>query len=334
MSGVLALTMGDPAGIGGEIALAAWQALRREGPVFVAIDDPARLTTLAAALAQGVPVRAVSSVAEAAAVFPRALPVLAEPLPTPACPGRPDPAHGPAILASIRRAVALARAGEVAAVVTNPIAKTTLFDAGLPHAGHTSWLAELAGGGDPVMMLASPKLRVVPVTVHIPLAAVPRVLTVERIVTAGRITAAALAADFGLARPRLAVAGLNPHAGEGGTIGDEEERIIRPAIASLRAMGLDVSGPHAADSLFHDRARQGYDAALSMYHDQALIPVKTLDFAGTVNVTLGLPIVRTSPDHGTAYDIAGQGKADPSSLIAALRLAAEIAARRRLARAA
>lgn len=331
---VLALTMGDPAGIGGEITLAAWQALRREGPVFVAIDDPDRLVSLAALLGRDVPVRAVASIGEAAALFPRALPVLSEPLPTPVRPGRPDPAHGPAILASIRRAVALARAGEVAAVVTNPIAKTTLFDAGLAHAGHTSWLAELAGGGEPVMMLASPKLRVVPVTVHIPLAEVPRALTVERIVTAGRIAAAALAADFGLARPRLAVAGLNPHAGEGGTIGDEEERIVRPAIASLRAMGLDVIGPHAADSLFHDRARDGYDAALCMYHDQALIPVKTLDFAGTVNVTLGLPIVRTSPDHGTAYDIAGQGKADPSSLIAALRLAAEIAARRRLARAA
>ncbi|MCS6853954.1 MAG: 4-hydroxythreonine-4-phosphate dehydrogenase PdxA [Elioraea sp.] len=331
---VLALTMGDPAGIGGELALDAWQALRREGPAFVAIDDPDRLAALAAALRPEVPIRAVASVAEAAALFPRALPVLPEPLAAPARPGRPDPAHGSAILAAIRRAVALALSGEVAAVVTNPIAKTTLFEAGLPHAGHTSWLAELAGGGEPVMMLASPTLRVVPVTVHIPLAEVPRALTAERIVSTARITAAALAADFGVARPRLAVAGLNPHAGESGTIGEEEEQVIRPAIASLRAMGLAVSGPHAADSLFHERARQAYDAALCMYHDQALIPVKTLDFSRTVNVTLGLPIVRTSPDHGTAYDIAGRGEADPASLIAALRLAAEIAARRRLARAA
>ncbi len=331
---VLALTMGDPAGIGGEIALAAWQALRAQGPAFVAIDDPVRLAALAGTLGRNVPVRAVASVAEAAALFQRALPVLPTPLPTPVRPGHPDPAHGPAILAAIRRAVALARAGDVAGIVTNPIAKTTLFAAGLPHAGHTSWLAELAGGGEPVMMLASPRLRVVPVTVHIPLARVAHALTMDRIITVGRVVASALATDFGFARPRLAVAGLNPHAGEAGTIGDEEERIIRPAIASLRGMGLEVSGPHAADSLFHDRARQGFDVAICMYHDQALIPVKTLDFAGTVNVTLGLPIVRTSPDHGTAYDIAGQGKADPSSLIAALRLAAEIAARRRLARAA
>ncbi len=331
---VLALTMGDPAGIGGEIALAAWQALRCQGPAFVVIDDPARLAALARALGREVPLQSVGSITEAAALFAHALPVLPHPLPTPVRPGHPDPAHGPAILGAIRRAVALALAGEVAGIVTNPIAKTTLFDAGLPHAGHTAWLADLAGGGEPVMMLASPRLRVVPVTVHVPLAAVPRALTTERIITVGRVVAAALAADFGLARPRLAVAGLNPHAGEGGTIGDEEERVIRPAIATLRGMGLEVSGPHAADSLFHDRARQGFDAALCMYHDQALIPVKTLDFSGTVNVTLGLPIVRTSPDHGTAYDIAGQGKANPSSLIAALRLAAEIAARRRLARAA
>jgi len=334
MSDVLALTMGDPAGIGGEIALAAWQALRREGPAFLAIDDPDRLGALAAFLGRDVALRPVASAAEAVSVFSRALPVLPQPLPGPVQPGRPDPAHGPAILASVRRAVALARSGEVAGLVTNPIAKTTLFDAGIAHAGHTTWLAELAGGGEPVMMLASPNLRVVPVTVHIPLAEVPRALTVERIVSAGRVVAAALASDFGLARPRLAVAGLNPHAGEGGMIGREEERVIRPAIEMLRAIGIAASGPYAADSLFHARAREGYEAVLAMYHDQALIPVKTIDFANTVNVTLGLPLVRTSPDHGTAYDIAGQGRADPSSLIAALRLAAAMAARRRLARAA
>lgn len=320
--------MGDPAGIGGEIALAAWQALAAGGPAFVAIDDPDRLAGLARALGRAVPVRPVASLAEGAAVFPRALPVLPEPLPAPAVPGRPDPAHGPAIIRSVERAVALARRGEAAGVVTNPLAKTTLFAAGLGHAGHTTWLAELAGGV-PVMMLVSPCLRVVPVTVHIPLAAVPAALTEAAIVTAGRTAAAALAAEFGIARPRLAVAGLNPHAGEEGTIGREEIAVIRPAIARLRAEGLAVSGPHPADSLFHEAARAGYDAALCMYHDQALIPIKTLDFRGAVNVTLGLPIVRTSPDHGTAYDIAGRGVADPASLIAALRLAAAMAARRR-----
>ncbi|TQF79761.1 4-hydroxythreonine-4-phosphate dehydrogenase PdxA, partial [Elioraea sp. Yellowstone] len=252
----------------------------------------------------------------------------------PAEPGRPDPAHGPAIIRSVERAVALARADEAAAVVTNPLAKTTLLAGGIGHAGHTSWLAELAGGGEPVMMLASPLLRVVPVTVHIPFAAVPSALTVERIVAAGRIAAAALRADFGLGRPRLAVTGLNPHAGEAGTIGREEIDVIRPAIEALRAEGLAASGPHPADSLFHARAREGYDAVLCMYHDQALIPIKTLDFAGAVNVTLGLPIVRTSPDHGTAYDIAGRGVADASSLIAAIELAAAMAARRERARAA
>lgn len=326
--------MGDPAGIGGEIALAAWSALRAVGPAFVAIDDPDRLAALAHRLGREVPVRAVGSLAEGAARFPRALPVLPERLAAPAEPGRPDPAHGPAIIRSVERAVALARAGEAAAVVTSPLAKTTLLAAGIGHAGHTTWLAELAGGGVPVMMLASPLLRVVPVTVHIPFAAVPAALTGARIVAAGRIVAAALRADFGIARPRLAVAGLNPHAGEEGTIGREEIETIRPAIEALRAEGLAVSGPHPADSLFHARARAGYDAALCMYHDQALIPVKTLDFAGAVNVTLGLPIVRTSPDHGTAYDIAGRGVADASSLIAALELAAAMAARRERARAA
>ena len=330
----LALTMGDPAGIGGEIALAAWTALRGGGPAFVAIDDPDRLAALARRLGREVPVRAVGSMAEGAASFPHALPVLPERLATPVEPGRPDPAHGPAIIRSVARAVASVRAGEAAGVVTCPLAKTTLLAGGIGHAGHTTWLAELAGGGVPVMMLASPLLRVVPVTVHIPLAEVPAALTRERIVAAARITAAALRSDFGIARPRLALTGLNPHAGEEGTIGREEIDTIRPAIEILRAEGLAVSGPHPADSLFHAKAREGYDAALCMYHDQALIPLKTLDFAGGVNVTLGLSIVRTSPDHGTAYDIAGKGVADPSSLIAAIGLAAAMAARRERARAA
>lgn len=326
--------MGEPAGIGGEIALAAWSRLRVSGPGFVAIDDPDRLAALARRLGRDVPVRAVASLAEGAATFLRALPVLPEPLAAPVEPGRPDPAHGPAIIRSVERAVALARAGEAGGVVTNPLAKTTLVAGGIGHAGHTTWLAELAGGGVPVMMLASPLLKVVPVTVHIPLAEVPAALTAARIVTTARIVAAALRADFGIARPRLAVTGLNPHAGESGTIGREEIATIRPAIEILRGEGLAVSGPHPADSLFHERARAGYDAALCMYHDQALIPIKTLDFAGGVNVTLGLPIVRTSPDHGTACDIAGKGIADPSSLIAAIELAAAMAARRERARAA
>jgi 4-hydroxythreonine-4-phosphate dehydrogenase len=323
----LALTMGDPAGVGPEITLAAWAALRTSHP-FAVIADPDHFSALAAQGGDAVPVREVATMAEAAAVFPRALPVLAEHLATPVTPGRPDAAHAPAIVRSVERAVALARSGAAAGVVTNPLAKTTLLDAGIGHTGHTMWLKDLAGGGVPVMMLAGPMLRVVPVTVHIPLAAVPATLTVEAIVAAGQVTAAALREDFGLAAPRLAVAGLNPHAGESGTVGREEIDIIAPAIAALREAGIDATGPHPGDSLFHAAARATYDAALCMYHDQALIPIKALDFAHAVNVTLGLPIVRTSPDHGTAYGIAGKGLADPTSLIAALTMAAELAARR------
>jgi 4-hydroxythreonine-4-phosphate dehydrogenase len=323
----LALTMGDPAGIGPEVTLAAWQALRGAHP-FAVIADVDALAALSCHLGGDVPVRAVDSLAEAAAVFAKALPVLPEALATPVQPGRPDRAHAPAIVRSVERAVALARSGAAAAVVTNPLAKTTLLDAGIGHTGHTMWLKDLAGGGVPVMMLAGPMLRVVPVTVHIPLAAVPAALTVETIVAAGRVTAAALREDFGLTAPRLAVAGLNPHAGESGTVGREEIDTIIPAIAALREAGIDATGPYPGDSLFHAAARATYDAALCMYHDQALIPIKTLDFAHAVNVTLGLSIVRTSPDHGTAYDIAGTGRADPTSLIAALTMATEIAARR------
>lgn len=329
----LALTMGDPAGVGPELTLAAWERLRGGHP-FVVIADPDALAGLARALGREVPLRTVETMAEAAAVFPRALPVLAERLAAPVVPGRPDPAHARTIIASVERAVALARSGAASAVVTNPLAKTTLLEAGIGHTGHTMWLKELAGGGTPVMMLAGPMLRVVPVTVHIPLAEVPRALTTEAIVTAGRVTAAALAEDFGLAAPRLAVAALNPHAGESGTVGREEIEVIAPAVAALRALGIDATGPHPGDSLFHADARARYDAALCMYHDQALIPIKALDFANAVNVTLGLPIVRTSPDHGTAYGIAGRGEADPTSLVAALAMAALIADRRGRRRAA
>jgi 4-hydroxythreonine-4-phosphate dehydrogenase len=321
----LALTMGEPAGIGAEIAAKAWAALRpAAGPAFFLVGD--------AGLVPGVPVVRVAAPEEAAAAFPRALPVLHRPLPRPPLPGRPDPALAQAVIGAIEEAVALALAGRAAAVVTNPIQKASLTAAGFPHPGHTEFLGELAGTGrPPVMMLACPGLRVVPVTVHCALAEAVRRLSTGMIVTQGRIVAEALRRDFGIARPRLAVAGLNPHAGEEGTMGREDIEVVAPAVAALRDQGIDARGPLPADTLFTPRARAGYDCALGMYHDQALIPVKTLDMDGGVNVTLGLSIVRTSPDHGTALDIAGRDRADPGSLIAALRMAAEIARTRRTA---
>jgi 4-hydroxythreonine-4-phosphate dehydrogenase len=322
MAAPLALTMGEPAGIGGEIALGAWRALRATGPAFVLLDDADRFV--------GQPVGRVSSVEEAAGVFPSALPVLHRPLPRRPVPGRPDPANAPAVIAAIDEAVALAKVGRVAGVVTNPIQKSALYAVGFAHPGHTEYLAELAGlpGIPPVMLLASPGLRVVPVTVHEPLARAIARLTLAMIVEAASATAAALRRDFGIEAPRLAVAGLNPHAGEDGTLGTEERDIVAPAVAALRAAGIDARGPFPPDTLFTAHARPGYDAAICLYHDQALIPIKTLDMAGGVNVTLGLSIVRTSPDHGTALDIAGTGRADPSSLVSAIRMAAEIARNR------
>ncbi|MBO0711858.1 MAG: 4-hydroxythreonine-4-phosphate dehydrogenase PdxA [Acetobacteraceae bacterium] len=317
----LALTMGDPAGIGGEITVGAWRALRESGVVFVALDDPARLA------AHGAPIEVVGTTAAAASVFARAVPVLPIPLANPPRPGAPDPANAPQVVASIARAVSLALSGEASAVVTNPINKQALYAAGFRHPGHTEFLAELTGaGGREVMMLASPLLRVVPVTVHRPLREAIALLSTERIVAVGRTLVAALRRDFGIARPRIAVAGLNPHAGEGGALGLEETTIVAPAIAALVALGIDATGPWPPDTMFTEARRARYDAALCMYHDQALIPLKTLDMDGGVNVTLGLPIVRTSPDHGTAYDIAGAGVASPASLIAALRLAQGLAA--------
>jgi 4-hydroxythreonine-4-phosphate dehydrogenase len=325
----LAITMGDPAGIGGEILLAAWLARRAGAPAFVALDDPDRLAALAAALGLAVPVRAVTSAAQAVPVFAGALPVLPISLAAPPVPGRSDPANAPAVIESIRQAAALAVRGEVGGVVTNPINKAALYDAGFAHPGHTEFLAELTGAASrPIMMLASPMLRVVPVTVHASLRRAIEMLDTQAIVTAARITATAMSRDFGLENPRLAIAGLNPHAGEQGALGQEERSIIAPAIATLRADGLDVSGPWSPDTMFTADSRARYDVAICMYHDQALIPLKTLDMHHGVNVTLGLPIVRTSPDHGTAFDIAGKGIADPSSLIAALDLAAELVARR------
>jgi 4-hydroxythreonine-4-phosphate dehydrogenase len=327
--------MGEPAGIGGEIALKAWLRRSEGVPAFYLIDDPDRLTALAGRLGWAVPVQGIDAAPRAPQVFRDALPVLPVGGKPVAEPGRPETADAALVIGAIDRAVADVRDGRAAALVTNPINKEALYRAGFPHPGHTEYLAELAGrlygksGVTPVMMLASPQLRVVPVTIHLALRRAIEVLTSAMIVTAGRVTHPALQRDFGIAVPVLAVAGLNPHAGEGGSLGREDLDIIGPAVAELRADGIDARGPLAADAMFHEAARRSYDAALCMYHDQALIPVKTLDFDGAVNVTLGLPFIRTSPDHGTAFDIAGQGIARPDSLIAALRLAAEMAARRR-----
>ncbi len=323
----IALTMGDPAGIGGELTLRAWLA-RGTAPFFV-LDDPDRLAALAARMALPVPVRVIASPAEAAGVFADALPVLPVRLAAPAPPGQPDPANAPAVIASIERAAGLALRGEAGAVVTNPINKAALYQAGFTHPGHTEFLAQLTGAaGREVMMLACPALRVVPVTVHVSLRDAIAMRDTGLIVGVARTTAAALRRDFGIARPRLAVAGLNPHAGEQGALGHEDADIVLPAITALRAEGIDVAGPYPPDTMFTASARAGYDVAICMYHDQALIPLKTLDVHHGVNVTLGLPIVRTSPDHGTAYDIAGTGRADATSLIAALEMAGQFVAQR------
>jgi 4-hydroxythreonine-4-phosphate dehydrogenase len=317
----LALTMGDPAGIGGEIAVKAWQALAGTDHHFAILADPFWIGSF------DVPINVIRSLDQVADVFASALPVLAIDLPEIARPGRPDPANAPAIIASIERAVRLAQSGEAGGVVTNPINKAVLYQAGFRHPGHTEFLGALTGG-TPVMMLACPALRVVPVTIHVSLRQALEGVTTDAIVAVAQATHAALRRDFGIEQPRLAIAGLNPHAGEQGAMGTEEQTIIGPAIAQLRAEGIGVTGPFPPDTMFTDAARPTYDAAICMYHDQALIPLKTLDMTNGVNVTLGLPIVRTSPDHGTAFDIASAGKADPASLIAAIRLAAELARRR------
>lgn len=329
----IALTLGDPAGIGPDITLAAWLRLRRDAEhlaPFALLGDVALLEARARALGLGVRCVAIGEIGEAGAVFQDALPVLPLALPSPVVAGQPEEANAPAVKASIERAVDLTMRGKALAVVTNPIAKHVLAAAGFGFPGHTEFLGALArehgAAASPVMMLSGAGLRVVPVTIHIALARVPKALTAELIIETAHVTAAGLQRWFGIARPRLAVTGLNPHAGENGLMGDEEARIIAPALAMLRREGFDVSGPHPADTLFHARARAGYDAAIAMYHDQALIPLKTLAFDDGVNVTLGLPFIRTSPDHGTAFDIAGTGKARPDSLIAALKLAAEMAA--------
>ena len=328
----LVLTMGEPAGIGGELAFAAWARRAAGVPCFALLDDPDRLNALARTLGQTVPIKRIDHVADAESVWATALPVLPVPLAGPVVPGRPDVVNAGAIIHAIKRAVALVSSGDASALVTNPIQKQVLIEAGFRHPGHTEFLAALAGPDTvPVMMLTCPGLRVVPITIHQSLKSAIADLSIDKIVTAARITAAALIRDFGIKRPTLAISGLNPHAGEGGAFGREEIEIIAPAIAQLRAEGLDVEGPLPADTMFHVRARQRYDAALCMYHDQALIPIKTIDFERGVNVTLGLPFVRSSPDHGTALNIAGTGKGSPESLIAALVVADQMARTRRAA---
>jgi 4-hydroxythreonine-4-phosphate dehydrogenase len=330
MAKPLALTSGEPAGIGPDITIKAW--LRRNElklPPFYLLGDRTLLANRAKALGLEVEFAEVRP-EDAFSAFADALPVVTTGNVATAQPGQPDHTSAEAAMASIRHAVDDVVAGRASAVVTNPIAKSVLYRAGFRHPGHTEFLAELAASGghapQPVMMLWSPALAVVPVTIHLALRDAIDRLSRELIVTTVRIVAAALQARFGLARPRLAVSGLNPHAGEDGSLGTEEQSTVAPAVEILRGDGIDIRGPLPADTLFHDAARQTYDCAICMYHDQALIPVKTLAFDDAVNVTLGLPFVRTSPDHGTAFDIAGTGQANPSSLIAALRLAARMAA--------
>ncbi len=321
--------MGEPAGIAGEIAIKAWHAPDgRPVPAFAVLGDPDWLRAEAHRIKSHSHIVEVASLQEAGARFADGVPVLVQRLSEKAVPGKPSTANAPTVIAAIERAVALARSGEASGVVTNPIHKATLYKSGFKFPGHTEYLASLCGVTGPVMMLAVEGLRVVPVTVHLSLAAAIKSLTSDMIVAAARTTHAALIRDHGIVKPRLAIAGLNPHAGEDGAMGDEEGRVIAPAVARLKADGIDVSGPLPADTMFHAGARKRYDAAICMYHDQALIPLKTLDFAGGVAVTLGLPFVRTSPDHGTAFDIAGQDRADPSSLLAALRLAERMALQR------
>ena len=332
MAKPLALTSGEPAGIGPDITIKAW--LRRDElklPAFYLVGDLDSVGKRAELLGLKISLADVGP-EDAAAAFADALPVVATGKAATARPGQPDDSSAEAALASIRQAVADVATGRASAVVTNPIAKSVLYRAGFRHPGHTEFLAELAASGgrtpQPVMMLWSPTLAVVPVTIHLSLREAIAQLSSELIVSTARIAVADLKARFGLVRPRLAVSGLNPHAGEDGSLGLEDQTIVAPAIEILRNEGIEVRGPLPADTMFHDAARKTYDCAICMYHDQALIPIKTIAFEDAVNVTLGLPFIRTSPDHGTAFDIAGTGRANPSSLVAALRLAARMATAR------
>ncbi len=316
-SDVIVLSCGEPAGIGPEIAVKAWEVLRATLP-FAWIGDPRHLPG-------GTPVAEIAAPSEARTIAGHALPVLRHDFPAPATPGKPVAENAAGVIEAIRAGVALVSDGAAGALCTAPIHKKALMDgAGFAYPGHTEYLASLAGVDRVVMLLAAPALRVVPTTIHIPLADVPAALTRALLTDTIRITHDGLRRDFGLTAPRIAVAGLNPHAGEGGAMGHEDLELIAPVVEAMRAEGMAITGPHSADTMFHGAARARYDVAIAMYHDQALIPIKTIDFEGGVNVTLGLPFIRTSPDHGTAFDIAGKGVADATSLIAALRMAAEM----------
>ena len=331
----VAVTMGDPAGIGGEIALMTWRELRGSLPPFFVIDDPDRLERLGRATGLSCPVRRIDSPADAVRVCADALPVLALSRPVASQPGDDSTADGAMVIESIDRAIDAAMAGTVAGMATNPIQKSRLYEAGFSAPGHTEYLGERAGLAEPpVMLLAGPSLKVVPVTIHLSLKDAVAALTENEIFRTLDITHRSLVMDFGIESPRIAVSGLNPHAGESGHMGREEIDIIVPAIERMRARGANVVGPLAGDTMFHPAARRTYDVAVCMYHDQALIPMKTLDFDNGVNVTVGLPFVRTSPDHGTAYNIAGTATANPTSLVSAIRMAGEIAACRARYRAA
>jgi 4-hydroxythreonine-4-phosphate dehydrogenase len=325
----LALTLGEPAGIGPDLALGLWA--RRDGlkvPPFLLLGDPGFLDARARLL--GLTIRIEESdAAGAAARFATALPVQALGVAATAAPGKPDDSSAAVARAAIEQAVALVQAGKAAAVVTNPIAKSVMQRAGFVFPGHTEFLAHLTGGSlppRPVMLIWSDELAVVPVTIHVPLSEVPQILTSDLILETARIVVRDYQRRFGIAQPRIAVCGLNPHAGEAGMLGPEDEAIVRPAVEQMKADGIAATGPHPADTLFHREARKNYDVALGMYHDQVLVPAKTLAFDRAVNVTLGLPFIRTSPDHGTAFDLAGTGKADSTSLLASLRLAQRLAA--------
>lgn len=337
--GPLALSLGEPAGVGPDLVLMAWAARREAGlPVFCAVGDPELLRARASVL--GIEARiAVCAPEEARGLFDDALPVHPAGPRATARPGLPDETSAPAVIESLSRAVDLVLEGRTAGLVTAPLAKSVVYGAGFTFPGHTEYLAARCAvpGQDaphPVMMIWSPELAVVPATIHVPLRDVANLISADLIVKTGRIVDRDMRRRFGVAAPRLAVAGLNPHAGEGGSLGSEDEEIVRPAVARLRSEGIDARGPLPADTLFHPAARATYDAVIGMYHDQVLAPVKALAFHEGVNTTLGLPFVRTSPDHGTAFDLAGTGRADPSSLMAALRLAAHLAEGETRARAA
>ena len=332
----LVVTMGDPAGVGPEIIAKGWEALKTQRQSILA-PAPLPFTVLgdAATLArQGLPVEAVYSPSDAFQVFNRAIPVIDQPVPRPVVAGQPDPLNAPMVADWIERAVDMILSGEAAGMVTAPIAKAPMYAAGFRFPGHTEFIAELTadmpfvGTRGPVMMLTAQDLRACLVTIHVPVDQLPELITAERVIRIARVVHESMKRDFGIEKPRLAMAGLNPHAGEGGSIGLQEVTVLRPAAQRLREEGIDITDPLPADTLFHEEARKRYDAHICLYHDQALIPVKTLDFWGGVNATLGLPIVRTSPDHGTGFDIAGRGIARADSFIAAVKLASDMAAKR------